>query len=208
MKKYLKTITFVSLMTVSTSLFINGETLTINGVGTFSEIISKEEINNRVMELGAQIDRDYAEIEDSIVFIGILNGCLPFLSDLMRNVKHLSKMETVRVSSYHGTLQSSGTIQLKYDSIKENSLQGKHIIIVDDIVDTGLTMQWLIEHFTKKSPASIRIASLILKEGCQSSQTPNIDYVGFISSPKFLIGCGLDYNEEYRNLPGIWALTS
>lgn len=205
MKNRLKFLAFALLLIANNASMYAEEILTIPNIGDFKEVISKEEIASRVQELGRQIDEDYEDVTTPIIFLGVLNGCLPFHSDLVRSVKHSCKMETCRVSSYNGGVESSGEIILKYDSLAGKSLKGFHVIIVEDIVETGLTMEFLVNLIKSKNPESIKIASAIVKEGCLKHDIPAIDYVGFTRSPEFLIGYGLDFEEEYRNLPGIWA---
>lgn len=201
MKKCLQLIALASLV-----LMNNAFALFIPGVGEFVEVITAEQISKRAEELGSQIDQDYSDCQDPIIFICTLNGALFFTADLMKNVKHSSILETIRVSSYHGGLETSGTVKLKYDSLEGKSLEGKHVIVTEDIVDTGLTLQFIHSYLQSKNPASIRYASLVVKKDCQGANTPETTYVGFERSKEFLIGCGLDYQEEYRNLPGVWAL--
>ncbi len=203
MKKHLRSIAATALLLTNTfcSYPIN-----VDGVGTFSEVLSQEIISKRVQELGAQIDEHYKDVKSPIILIGVLSGCIPFLSDLIRSINHSCELETIKISSYHGGMKSSGKINLKYDSLCERSLEGRHIIIVDDIIDSGLSMSWLVDHFSKKNPATIGIVSLIIKEDCNAIFNTSLIKAGFIRSQEFLIGYGLDYKEQFRNLPGIWAL--
>ena len=167
-----------------------------------SLLLSKETIQNRVKELADQISFDYEGKE--LVFIGILNGIVFFFADLLRMVKIPSKMDFLRASSYGSKMTSSGTIRLTKDV--ELPLKGKSVILVEDIVDTGLTLSYLIENIERKGVESLKVCALIDKLERREVTVP-IDYCGFrIDEAGFLVGYGLDFNEEHRHLPDIYVL--
>ena len=159
--------------------------------------ISESDIQKRVKELAGLINRDYANQE--IILVCILNGSFIFCADLMRAITVNVQVEFISVSSYHGAV-STGDIQFRLD-VKQ-SLVGKNIIIVEDIVDTGLTLSFLLEHLRTKRPSSLKLCSLLLKKA--RLKTPvHVDYLGFDIEDKFVIGYGLDYDGRYRELPYI-----
>ena len=159
--------------------------------------ISEEKIAARVKELAKEINRDYQDQE--LVLVCILNGSFIFCADLMRAINVNVQVEFISVSSYHGAV-STGDISFRLD-VKQ-SLVGKNIIIVEDIVDTGLTLSFLLEHLKTKKPKSLKLCSLLLKKA--RLKTPvNVDYLGFDIEDKFVIGYGLDYDGRYRELPYI-----
>ena len=161
------------------------------------EFISKSSIERRVSELAEQINRDYQDQE--IVLVCVLNGSFIFCADLIRSIKIPVQVEMVSLSSYEGT-ESTGRIQFHLD-IKQ-SMEGKNIIIVEDIIDTGLTISFLIKHMTIKNPKSLKLCSLLLKRAHLKVDVI-VDYLGFDIEDKFVIGYGLDFNGRYRELPYI-----
>ena len=163
-------------------------------IGVF---LSKEAIQNRVKELAAMINRDYQGQE--IVVVGVLNGSFIFCADLIREITVPMTIEFVSLSSYEGT-QSSGEVSFRMD-VKQ-SLIGKNVILVEDIVDTGLTISFLLKHMGLKNLKSLKLCSLLLKRARLKVNVP-IDYLGFDIEDKFVIGYGLDYDGRYRELPYI-----
>ncbi len=164
-------------------------------------ILDSKTIRNRVNMLGEEISRDYAG--KPLVVIGILKGAFIFMADLVRAIDTPLVTDFIQVSSYGGNMHSSGSIKL----VKEPStkLSGTDILLVEDIVDSGLTMEWLINHFQAKEANSIKICSLIDKAERREVDI-TIDYLGFDIPEGFLVGYGLDFNEQYRHLPGIFHL--
>jgi hypoxanthine phosphoribosyltransferase len=159
--------------------------------------ISESDIAKRVKELATLINADYQNQE--IILVCILNGSFIFCSDLMRAIKVNVQVEFMAVSSYHGA-ESTGDIQFHLD-VKQ-SLVNKNIIIVEDIVDTGLTLSFLLEHLKTKKPKSLKLCSLLLKKA--RLKTPvHVDYLGFDIEDKFVIGYGLDFDGRFRELPYI-----
>lgn len=164
-------------------------------------LLSREQIEKRVAELGAQITRDYAG--QTIVFVGVLKGASIFLSDLARQVKLDATFDFISVSSYGSAVRSSGEVKLVKDVDKP--LEGKNVIIVEDILDTGLTLSFLLKQFMNHKPKSLKIAALLDKISRRITEVRG-DYVGFEIPDEFVVGYGLDYAERYRNLPDVCVL--
>ena len=159
--------------------------------------ITQDALKQRIAELAKEINRDFNG--QDVVFVGVLNGSFIFLADLVREINLTSQIEFVSLSSYEGT-QSPGQVRFHLD-VKQN-LEGKNVILVEDIVDTGLTIQFLLEHFRLKKPKSLKLCSLLRKKARLKVEVP-IDYLGFDIEDKFVIGYGLDFNGNYRELPYI-----
>lgn len=159
--------------------------------------ISEEKIKSRVKELAEMINRDYHNQE--VVIVGVLNGSFMFCADLARHLTIPTQLEFVSLSSYEGT-ESTGEVSFRLD-VKQ-SLIGKNIILVEDIVDTGLTITFLLKHMKLKDLKSLKLCSLLLKRARLKVEVP-IDYLGFDIEDKFVIGYGLDFNGNYRELPYI-----
>jgi hypoxanthine phosphoribosyltransferase len=164
-------------------------------------VISREELRATVSALGARISEDYAGKD--LVMIGVLNGAFIFLADLVRTVTIPHQIDFIRVASYGQSNSSSGTIRLAKDV--ELDLRGRHVLLVEDIVDTGTTLAWLTERFKDRQAASVRICALIDKKERRKIEVP-LEYVGF-ARDGFLVGYGLDYAEQYRSLPEIYSLS-
>lgn len=165
-------------------------------------LFSREQIAKRVAEIASQISADFAG--ESVIFIGVLKGATIFLSDLAREVSVDATFDFIGVSSYGNSKQSSGEVKLTKDV--DQPLTGKNIIIVEDILDTGLTMMYLRKMFLAHQPKSLKIATL-LDKACRRQQPVQADYVGFTIPDEFVIGYGMDYAERYRNLADICILT-
>lgn len=162
-------------------------------------LYSKEQIQVEIKRLATEIQNDYNNMEE-VVFIGLLNGCFIFLADLIRNIDLPVKVDFMSVSSYGNETTSSGKINIIKD-IKFD-IKDKHIILVDDIIDTGLTLSYIKNYISKYNPASIKTCCLLNKEENRTSDI-KLDYCGFICEDKFVIGYGMDCAEKYRNLPYI-----
>ena len=161
-------------------------------------LISKAELDARVAELGAQITEDYRG--KNMLMVGILKGSVPFMADLMRAVELDLEIDFMSVSSYGGSTKTSGIVKILKDL--DSDIQGKDVLIVEDIIDSGLTLSYLREYLKKRRPASVRIATLLDKPSRRKVDiTP--DYCGFTVEDKFIVGCGLDIDQKYRNLPYI-----
>jgi hypoxanthine phosphoribosyltransferase len=165
----------------------------------FSELISADAIAARVGELGAQITADYQSKTD-VVVIGVLKGSVIFLADLVRHIALPIHVEFIGISSYGDATVSSGVVQITQDVSRP--LEGKHVIVVEDIVDTGHTVRYLLDNLATRRPASIKLAALLHKPERQEREV-KIDYLGFTIPNKFVVGYGLDIAQQYRNLPFI-----
>ncbi|RUM38355.1 MAG: hypoxanthine phosphoribosyltransferase [Desulfobulbus sp.] len=164
-------------------------------------ILSSDQINKRILELGNEISSDYKG--KKLVLIGILNGAFIFLADLARAIDLELEIDFIRVASYGNNMSTSGTITLAKEP--EIDLEGKSILLVEDIVDTGSTLAWLNEYLTKFNPESVKICSLIDKHERREVEV-TVDYVGFSLDKGFLIGYGLDYAQKFRNLPAVHSM--
>lgn len=159
--------------------------------------IETEKLQQRIKELGAEITRDFKG--EQVVMVGVLNGSFLFLADLVRTLNLPVQIEFVSLSSYEGT-ESTGQVRFHLD-VKQN-LEGKNVVLVEDIVDTGLTIQFLLKHFKLKNPKTLKLCSLLRKKARLKTEVA-IDYLGFDIEDKFVIGYGLDFNGNYRELPYI-----
>jgi hypoxanthine phosphoribosyltransferase len=164
-------------------------------------LFSRERIRERVAELGRQIDRDYAG--GRIVLVGVLKGAAIFLADLARSISVDNTFDFVAVSSYGKEQQSSGAVKLIKDL--DEPVNGKHVIVVEDILDTGLTLNFIRRLLEQHQPKSLRIAALLDKPSRRVEKI-EADYVGFTIPNEFVIGYGMDYAEQYRNLPDIYRM--
>ena len=162
-------------------------------------LISEKTLKKRIKELSNQIENDYKDKD--ITFICILKGSIYFFTDLTKRINKNITVEFMRVSSYGSGTESSGEIQLKLDLT--NSIEGKHVIIVEDIIDSGRTLSYLIKYLKIKKPASVKLCTLLNKPDRRVVKDVNVDYVGFEIPDYFVVGYGLDLDEQYRNLPCI-----
>lgn len=164
-------------------------------------LLTREQIADRIREMGAQISADYAGKE--ILMIGVLRGAVIFMSDLARAITVPVALDFMAVSSYGSSTTSSGVVRILKDL--DEAVQGRHVLVVEDIVDTGLTLNYLLDNLKSREPASIRLCTLLNKPERRKAKV-NIDYNGFTIPDEFVIGYGLDYAERYRNLPFIGIL--
>ncbi len=170
-------------------------------MATLDVLISAEQIQKRIEELGAQIDQDYRG--GPVYLIAILKGACFFLADLARAMKTPARIEFIGISSYGKGKTSSGEVKLTKDL--DVSVEGQDIIIVEDIVDSGVTLSYLLKIFAQRKPKSLRIATLLDKP--ERRQRPvEVHYVGFKIPDEFVVGYGLDYAEDYRNLKDVCIL--
>lgn len=163
-------------------------------------LISEEEIKERCIELGKQISEDYKD--KCPVFIGLLKGCVPFFAELIKRIEVDCSIDFMVVSSYDGT-ESSGDVKVVMDLA--SSIQGKDVILVEDIVDTGKTLDYVRNMMYSKGATSVKIATLLDKKERRTVEI-DADYVGFTCPNEFVIGFGLDFNQKYRNLPFVGVL--
>ncbi len=166
------------------------------------ELISATEIQKRIAELGAQIGRDY-EGED-VVVIAVLKGSFIFVADLVRAIASPAvQIEFLALASYGDETKSSGVVRITADLSKP--IEGKHVLVVEDIVDTGLTMTYLLDNLRTRKPLSVKLCSLLHKPSRMQREVA-IDYLGFTIPDLFVVGYGLDYAQRYRNLPYLGVL--
>src|SRR5918992_4900955 len=172
-------------------------------LGDIGEILlTEDQIQTRVAELGAQISADYAGRE--LTLVSVLKGSLPFMADLMRAITIPVRIDLMEVSSYGGTAtESSGLVRILKDL--SSSIDGKDVLIVEDIIDTGLTLNYLVRYLRGKDPASLRICTLLDKPARRLVEI-DVDYTGFTIPDQFVVGYGLDYGELYRNLRFVGVL--
>lgn len=165
-------------------------------------LISTEELQARIAELGAQITADYAEAGD-LLLVGVLKGCAMFMMDLARSIDLPVALDFIAVASYGASTESSGVVRLLKDL--DTDIAGRHVLIVEDIIDSGLTLAYLRGQLLRRHPASLRICTLLNKPERRIADVP-VDYLGFDIPNEFVVGYGLDYAERYRNLPYIGIL--
>ena len=163
-------------------------------------LISAAALDEGIKKLGRQISEDYAG--RSLTLVGVLKGCVFFMTDLARALSIDARMDFMMLSSYTGS-KSTGVVRTILD-LKEN-IEGRDVLIVEDVVDSGLTMNYLLQNFKMRRPKSIEICTLLDKPACRKVNVP-IKYTGFTLGDQFVVGYGLDYNENYRNLPYIGVL--
>lgn len=164
-------------------------------------LVSEEQIAARIKEIGAQITRDYAGFNP--LLIGVLKGACFFLSDLMRAIDTRVSIEFMAISSYGSSTRTSGEVRIMKDL--DVPIEGRHILVVEDIVDTGLTLSYLLANLQSRGAASVKLAALLDKYDRRQREV-KIDYLGFPIPDEFVVGYGLDFAERYRNLPFIAVL--
>ena len=166
-----------------------------------SVLITADELESRIAQMGADITRDYEG--KNPLLIGVLKGAVYFMTDLSRHISTPLTLDFMAVSSYGGAHKSSGVVRIIKDL--NEPVTDRHVIILEDILDTGLTLKYLARNFHGRGAASVAIATLLLKEGTQAVPL-DVQYVGFTIPDAFVVGYGLDYAQQYRNLPYIGIL--
>lgn len=164
-------------------------------------LLTQEQLQARLDELAAQIDADYAGRD--ILLVGVLKGAVMVMADLARRLHTPVQMDWMAVSSYGSGTRSSGVVRILKDL--DTDLSGRHVLIVEDIVDSGLTLSWLLSNLRSRGPASVEVAALLRKPEAAKVDVA-VRYVGFDIPPQFVVGYGLDYAERYRNLPFVGTL--
>ena len=165
-------------------------------------LLTEEQIKNRIKEMGEQISREYAEKDP--IFVGVLKGVVIFFADMVREITVPCQFDFMWISSYEGT-QSTGKMTIKRDVSAD--MKGRHVVILEDIYDTGNSLDFTYKHLLSKEPASLKICTLLDKpERRKPGITLKPDYVGFTIPNEFVVGYGLDFNEHYRNLPSVGIL--
>lgn len=166
-------------------------------------VLTKDEIDRLVIEMARLISSDYKESDRDLVLIGVLKGAFIFLSDLVRHLTIPVKVDFIRASSYGAGTSSSGTIQIKKEI--EIDIRDRDVLLIEDIVDTGLTLAYLIDHMKSSGARSVRVCTLLDKHERRETEV-RVDYVCHRVEKGFLVGYGLDYAEAYRELPEIYHL--
>ena len=166
-----------------------------------SVLMSEQAIAERVGELAAEVDADYAGRE--ILLVGVLKGAVMFMADLARALETPVSMEFMAVSSYGSSTSSSGVVRILKDLDRE--IADKHVLVVEDIIDSGLTLSWLLRNMRSRGPASVEVVALMRKPEAAKVAVP-VKYVGFDIASEFVVGYGLDYAERYRDLPFVGLL--
>ena len=164
-------------------------------------LFSKQEIAETVDRLAEEISADYAN--KKLVLIGVLKGAFVFLADLVRHLTIPAQIEFIRIASYGSKKESSGEVTVKKDV--EITLEGKDVLVIEDIVDTGLSLKFLVEHLCAHNPASLRVCALVDKKARREVEV-QVDYTGFAMTDGFIVGYGIDFNEQYRALPEIFVV--
>jgi len=166
-------------------------------------LVQADDLQHRVRQLGAQISRDYEG--RNLVLVGVLKGAVFFLSDLMRNIEIPCEVDFMAVASYGSATDSSGVVRILKDL--DAAIEGRDVLIVEDIVDSGLTLQYLLRSLGARNPATLEVCALLTKPERRKVELPT-RYVGFEIPNRFAIGYGLDHGERYRNLPYVAALAA
>nr|WP_210768215.1 hypoxanthine phosphoribosyltransferase [Cellulomonas humilata] len=164
-------------------------------------LLSEEQLHQRLDEIAAQIDADYAGKD--LLLVGVLKGAVMVMADLARRLHSTVQMDWMAVSSYGSGTKSSGVVRILKDL--DADLTGRHVLIVEDIIDSGLTLSWLLSNLRSRGPATVEIATMLRKPEA-SKVDVDVRYVGFDIPNEFVVGYGLDYAEKYRNLPFVGTL--
>lgn len=166
----------------------------------FEKLIPHDTIQARIAEIAEHLNEDYAD--KTPIFIGVLNGCFLFVADLIKHVTIPCEVTFTKLASYYGGTATSGKIREDIDLVLD--IKDRHVIIVEDIVDTGNTLNYLVEKLYLRNPASIKVCSLLLKPMSMEISVEELEYVGFNIGNDFVVGYGLDYKEQGRNLLDIY----
>ncbi len=164
-------------------------------------LIKEDELKGKIKELGKKISKDYKGKD--LLLVGVLKGCVLFLSDLAREIDLPLEMDFMVVSSYGTSTKSSGVVRIVKDL--EKDITGKDVLIIEDIVDTGLTLDYLVDYLLSRNANSVKVCTLLEKPERRIAKV-KMDYIGFHIPDEFVVGYGLDYNEIYRNLPYVCVL--
>jgi hypoxanthine phosphoribosyltransferase len=164
-------------------------------------MITAEQLSARIAELAAQVDADYAERE--LLLVGVLKGAVMVMADLARAMHSSAEMDWMAISSYGSGTKSSGVVRILKDL--DTDITGRHVLVVEDIVDSGLTLSWLLGNLRSRGPASVEVCALLRKPNAARTGV-QVAYTGFEIDDSFVVGYGLDYAERYRNLPFVGTL--
>ncbi len=171
------------------------------GDGLKEVLITPDQLSQRITELASQIDADYAERE--LLLVGVLKGAVMVMADLARAMHLPVEMDWMAISSYGSGTRSSGVVRILKDL--DTDISGRHVLVVEDIVDSGLTLSWLLGNLRSRGPASLQVCAL-LRKPTAVKMAVDVTYTGFDIEDEFVVGYGLDYAERYRNLPFIGTL--
>ena len=166
-------------------------------------LISEDELQNRIQELADMVSEKYRDADDDLILVCVLKGAVFFLTDFARKLSIPSEMEFMAVSSYGNSTNSSGVVRILKDLDKE--IAGRDVLVVEDIIDSGLTLSWLLRNLRNRNPKSLEVVTLLRKPDVQTAQIDLLD-IGFDIPNEFVIGYGLDYAERYRDLPYVGTL--
>ncbi|MFP5335320.1 MAG: hypoxanthine phosphoribosyltransferase [Actinomycetes bacterium] len=164
-------------------------------------LVSAEQVQQRLAEMAAEVDRDYAGRD--LLLVGVLKGAVMVMADFARALHHPCEMDWMAVSSYGSGTKSSGVVRILKDL--EQDITGRNVLIVEDIIDSGLTLSWLVSNLSSRGPASVEVLTLLRKPDAAKVDVA-VRYVGFDIPNDFVVGYGLDYGEKYRNLPFVGTL--
>jgi hypoxanthine phosphoribosyltransferase len=164
-------------------------------------VLSEDDIQARIRELGAQISEDYGD--EPVLLVAVLRGAAIFVADLARAISSPVELDFMAVSSYGSSTKSSGVVRILKDL--DETIEGRHVLVCEDILDTGLTLKYLLKNLASRRPKSLEVVALLSKEGKQRVPI-SCKYVGFDVPDEFVVGYGLDYAEKYRNLPYVGIL--
>ncbi|WP_406710708.1 hypoxanthine phosphoribosyltransferase [Trueperella pyogenes] len=165
-------------------------------------VVTEEQINQRLAEMGKQISDDYRG-DDSLLLVGVLRGAIMVMADLSRHISIPLHMDWMAVSSYGASTKTSGVVRILKDL--DTELEGRSVLIVEDIIDSGLTLDWLLKNLESRGAKSVKIATLLRKPKAAKVDV-DVEYVGFDIPNEFVVGYGLDYAEDYRHLPFVGVL--
>ncbi|MEU6128664.1 hypoxanthine phosphoribosyltransferase [Saccharopolyspora sp. NPDC047091] len=169
-----------------------------------SVLITEQQIQDKTAELAAQVAEDFQDAQGGdLLLVGVLKGAVMFMTDLARALPRPAQLEFMAVSSYGSSTSSSGVVRILKDL--DRDIAGRHVLIVEDIIDSGLTLSWLLKNLTARNPASLEVCTLLRKPDAVQVDVP-VRYVGFDIPNEFVVGYGLDYAERYRDLPYIGTL--
>jgi hypoxanthine phosphoribosyltransferase len=166
-------------------------------------LIDETTLKRRVVELGEEISSDYAGLD--VLLVGVLKGAVFFMSDLMRHLTIPCEIDFMAISSYAGATESSGVVRILKDL--DMNIEGRHVLVVEDIIDSGLTLSYLMRNLEAREPATLEVCALLTKPERREIEVP-VRYVGFEIPNRFVVGYGLDFGEKYRNLPYVAVLDS
>jgi hypoxanthine phosphoribosyltransferase len=166
-------------------------------------LVSSEQVQQRLAEMAAEVDRDYAGKD--LLLVGVLKGAVMVMADFARALHHPAEMDWMAVSSYGSGTKSSGVVRILKDL--DQDITGRNVLIVEDIIDSGLTLSWLLSNLSSRGPASVKVLTLLRKPAAAKVDV-DVEYVGFDIPNDFVVGYGLDYAERYRNLPFVGTLAA